>query len=61
MHLGDDIEHLSLQAAGQYCAINDDSQILEPKDVAKTIVFVVNSPSHVAFNEVLVEPTSMPI
>lgn len=52
---------LLIQAAKEYATLTDESVILESKDIAKTIVFVVNTPSYVGLNEVLIEPVSMPI
>jgi amino acid adenylation domain-containing protein/thioester reductase-like protein len=37
------------------------AQILDPKDVANSIVYALSQPSHVAVNEVLIEPRDEPI
>ncbi|OKL55981.1 hypothetical protein UA08_08771 [Talaromyces atroroseus] len=37
------------------------AQILDPKDVANAIVYALSQPSHVAVNEVLIEPRDEPI
>ncbi|KZZ89127.1 AMP-dependent synthetase/ligase [Ascosphaera apis ARSEF 7405] len=38
-----------------------ESQILDPMDVAKAIVYALQQPEHVAMNEILIEPRDEPI
>jgi NADP-dependent 3-hydroxy acid dehydrogenase YdfG len=37
------------------------AQILDPEDIANSIVYALRQPSHVAVNEVLIEPREEPI
>jgi NADP-dependent 3-hydroxy acid dehydrogenase YdfG len=37
------------------------SRVLEPEDVAASVVHVLTQPEHVAVNEVLVEPRDEPV
>ncbi len=37
------------------------SRVLEPEDVARSIIYVLSQPEHVAVNEVLVEPRDEPV
>ena len=36
-------------------------KVLDCDDVARAVTFAINQPSHVAVNEILVEPTLLPI
>ena len=36
-------------------------KILDPEDVAKTVLFTLSQPTHVALNEILIEPQAAPI
>ena len=38
-----------------------DHKVLEAKDIAKAVVYAASQPSYVAVNEVLVQPTAMPL
>jgi NADP-dependent 3-hydroxy acid dehydrogenase YdfG len=37
------------------------AQILDPEDVANSIVYALKQPDHVAVNEILIEPRDEPI
>ena len=37
------------------------AKVLDPDDVARSVVYALEQPAHVAVNELLVEPTGEPI
>ena len=37
-----------------------DDKVLDPKDIGEAVVYAVRQPSHVAVNEILVEPAHAP-
>jgi NADP-dependent 3-hydroxy acid dehydrogenase YdfG len=37
------------------------AQILDPEDVANSIIYALRQPEHVAMNEILIEPRDEPI
>lgn len=38
-----------------------DARVLDPEDVASSVIYALRQPEHVAVNEILVEPRDEPI
>jgi amino acid adenylation domain-containing protein/thioester reductase-like protein len=49
------------EARMKFDGSNAGHKILDPEDIAKTVLFALSQPPHVALNEILIEPQAAPI
>ncbi|KAI1731635.1 short chain dehydrogenase domain-containing protein [Ditylenchus destructor] len=49
------------EARSQYDFSKAGHKILDPEDVAQSVLFALSQPAHVAVNELLIEPQAAPI
>lgn len=49
------------EAKSKFDGSNAGHKILDPEDIAKTVLFALSQPPHVALNEILIEPQAAPI